>query len=115
MDRQQSTIYKGHTYRQRNFLIENNVNTKYNIRLKSLEYNSLKCAIPSKWKKTLRNNSNEISNIITDHDCRLTCNKIPKLLEEVTTKEINKLIIGSKSQRPTSEKNEMDRDGIVTN
>ena len=84
------------------FLSERNINTKYNIQLKTLEYNSLKCAIPSKWKKLIKENSNGITDTIIDHDCKLTYNKMTKQLMDVTTKEAYKMLLLKKGRRPTS-------------
>jgi hypothetical protein len=38
-----------------NFLTEKNVNTRFNISLNLLEYNGIKCAIPQRWKKRIKN------------------------------------------------------------
>jgi hypothetical protein len=75
------------------FLTENNINTRFNIRLRNLEYNSLISAIPHKWKNIIKKEYNKLPTIIPNHDCRLTLNKITKELTETTTKEIYTILM----------------------
>jgi hypothetical protein len=86
------------------FLSEKNINSKYNLNIQTLEYNSLKSAIPSKWKKILKDKKLEIKDIVVENECQLNLNKMTKQIMDITTKEAYKMLLASKSQRPTSEK-----------
>jgi hypothetical protein len=90
------------------FLSETNINNKFNLRIQTLEYNSLKSAIPSKWKKIMKEKKTEITDIIPNHDCTLTFDKLTKTLDKVTTKDAYKILLTQNSQRPTSEKKWME-------
>jgi hypothetical protein len=90
------------------FLSERNINNKFNLRIQTLEYNSLKSAIPPKWKKIMKGNHTEITDSILEHDCKLTYNKMTKQLTDVTTKDVYKMLLTHTSQRPTSEKKWME-------
>jgi hypothetical protein len=89
-------------------LTENNINRKFNIRLKQLKYNSLVSAIPPKWKKKLKLGKTELLKIILDHDCRLEINKIKKEISEVTTKDIYTILLNKTTKRATSEQKWME-------
>jgi hypothetical protein len=59
-------------------------------------------------EKTFKENNTEITDIILDHDYKLTYNKMTKQLMDVTTKDVYKMLLTNKSQRPTSEKKWME-------
>jgi hypothetical protein len=86
------------------FLTETNINRKFNIRLKQLDYNSLITAIPKKWKKILKIAHTDIPNIIPENDCTLEINKINKDLQDVTTKHVYSILLNKIFKRATSEK-----------
>ena len=85
-------------------LTQKNINTKYNLNIKTLEYNSLISAIPSKWKKIIKDQNSGITDIILDYECPMTFNKMTKQLTDMTTKETYMTMLTNISQTPTSEK-----------
>jgi hypothetical protein len=76
---------------------------KYNLHINFLEYESLKAAIPSKWKDVLTNDNRTIYYTVFK-ECKIKINGVNKKIEELETKEIYwEYIHSKKAQRPTSE------------
>jgi hypothetical protein len=98
-----------------NFLTERNINTRFNILLKNLEYNSLISAIPHNWKKTIKNEYKKLPTIVPNQNCTLTLNKMTKELTEITTKEIYSTLLEKISKRPTSEQKWLDTELLDVN
>jgi exonuclease III len=75
---------------------------KYNMEINIMLLNSIKSAIPKKWKNLIKNDNN-IANYYTFMECKIKINETKRKIEEITTKDLYHELIINKAQRPTSE------------
>jgi hypothetical protein len=80
----------------------NQLNDKHNIKFPFMLYNGLVSAIPSKWKKMLKTDSNCL-NYYVFYDHKITAEEGEKKVTELTTKELYWILVKKSTQRPTSE------------
>ena len=83
---------------ERTLLTEENINTKYDVRFKPLEYNSLGSAIPKKWKKILKNNHKDPHLTKPDLECEIQIDNIQKPINSVETKDLYRQLVTIKAK-----------------
>jgi hypothetical protein len=76
---------------------------KYNLTIKFLEYQSLIAALPVSWKIMLKNSNNNLGYYIF-YDCKIYLKEQGKNIDEISTKDIYWHLISQIAQRPTSER-----------
>ena len=81
----------------------NQLNNKFQINIKTLQYNSIIHSIPKAWKKQIKQNKHIAGTQIPDNPS-IKILQIYYDIEEVTTKQIYTHIIENKCKSPTSEK-----------
>jgi hypothetical protein len=64
------------------------VELKYNLNFKHLQYESLTSAIPNKWKRIIKENKGLAVFDLTDSTCYIKIGKHYKSLKQISTKEI---------------------------
>ena len=69
-------------------MTEENINIKYEVRFKPLEYNSLVSAVLKKWKKILKNNYKDYHVKKPDIECEIQIDNIKKPINTVETKDL---------------------------
>ena len=79
------------------------LNQKYNLACKYLEYESLLAAINPIWKKKLKEKESINISYIIPKECTIYINKSEKQLNETDTRELYWYLIQTISNRPTSE------------
>jgi hypothetical protein len=78
------------------------IETKYNIMIPTMRYNSIISAIPKGWKKTLREDSNVLNyHVFGEH--RVILGGLSKKIIEFNTKDLYLHHINEIGKRPTSE------------
>jgi hypothetical protein len=75
---------------------------KYDINIKFLEYESLMHSLPKTWKQQIENDTGS-KNMIMYKECKIKINSIFKKLPEISTKDIYWELITQIAERPTSE------------
>jgi hypothetical protein len=86
-----------------NIMPKHEVELKYNLNCKYLQYESLTSAIPSKWKRIIKENKGLAVFDLNDTTCYIKIGKCYKSLKEISTKEIYWHLVETISKRPTSE------------
>ena len=85
------------------FLQLNTLNDTFGTNLTVMQYNSIKSAIPKEWKRLLKSVNNRLQ--IEDDEnknIRITINKIPKGVFDISNKDIYWELIGRVVQKPTA-------------
>jgi hypothetical protein len=87
-----------------NFLTKSELENKFTIRCKQLEYESLIHAIPQAWKRELKKFKAVNLNYHMIRQCKLTLQKIRIHYEEASTKSLYWHLVSNISERPSSER-----------
>jgi hypothetical protein len=86
-----------------NILDKKQLNQKYNIACKYLEYESLFSAINPIWKKQLKEKACFNTNYIISKECKVYINNTEQNINENDTRDVYWYLIQTISKRPTSE------------
>jgi hypothetical protein len=78
-----------------------NIENKYSINIKAMEYNSIIHSIPKPWKQKLKNQTSTILGTKLDNHCNIKINNKYQNINEICTKDI---LDKDKSKPPTSKK-----------
>ena len=86
-----------------NIRSKQNLENKYGINIKLMEYNSLMHSIPNSWKQMLNNKTSLILGTEIKNNCSVKINNKNLDLKEVCTKDIYKYIVDKyRAKSPTS-------------
>jgi hypothetical protein len=85
-----------------NFATKNELENKFSMNFKYLEYESLRHAIPKIWKTKIEMDTGS-KNMIINKEYKIKINKIEKQITEISTRDIYWELILKIAQRPTSE------------
>jgi hypothetical protein len=84
------------------FSSKHELENKFTINIRQMQYNALLSAIPKEWKKLIAEDPN-CNNYLVFLDCKIQINESMKKLEELKTVDIYKHLISTIKQKPTSE------------
>jgi hypothetical protein len=79
-----------------NFLNNEDIERKYNLKCSVLKYNKLKDAIPKNWRKVVKTVKISRNDISFEDQIFLKINKIPKSLKNITNKDIYWIFVKSR-------------------
>ena len=88
--------------KDRKIMRKNDIENKYGITCKQLQYQSLVHAIPAQWKKLLKQHKTLNLNYHVYKECNINIDKNKMKLEEVSTRQVYWHYANSISQHPTS-------------
>jgi hypothetical protein len=82
-----------------------NLENKYDIHIKVMEYNSITHSIPKQWKQKLMNQTSLILKTVIQNNCSIKINNNYIDLEEISTKNIYQYILDKDQIKPPTSKN----------
>jgi hypothetical protein len=82
-----------------------NLENKYDIYIKPMEYNSIIHSIPKQWKQNLKSQTSLILKTVIDNHCSIKINNNYRDLEEICTKDIYQYILDKDKIKPPTSQN----------